>query len=87
VYSPAYLPVSCCSDTIRFDGVGGAAAWDAAVLSPLDGARECEALDGEVGRADGGLGRERKARWSWSVGVRRVVARPERCSEGKCMRE
>ena len=57
----------------RFDGEG---TWelegdgeedevDEELLSPLDeGARECDACEGEVGRAEGGLGRDRKARWS-----------------------
>lgn len=49
--------------------------------------RLCVGPEGEVGLAEGGCGRERNARWNCSVGVRRVVASPERCSEGKCSRE
>jgi hypothetical protein len=35
-------------------------------------------LLGEEGRETGGDGWERNARWAWSVGVRRVVARPDK---------
>ena len=66
-----------------FDGVvllGGAASEDE------EGWRVCELL-GDEGLDTGADGWERKARCACSVGVRRVVAKPERCREGRCSRE
>ena len=43
--------------------------------------------EGDDGREVGGEGWERNARCAWRVGVRRVVARPERWRVGKWSRE
>jgi hypothetical protein len=66
VYSPEYLPVSCCRESRRFPGADGeedgegaeaSEGWRAWVYVPL------VAL-GDVGRVTGGAGWERKARWA-----------------------
>ena len=43
--------------------------------------------EGDEGRDVGGEGCERNARCAWRVGVRRVVASPERWRDGRCSRE
>lgn len=66
---------------------GGGGRETGAEEDVSDGWRECEGPVGEVGLAEGGWGCERKARCICKVGVRRVVASPERFREGKSRRE
>jgi hypothetical protein len=66
---------------------GGGGRDVVAAAEDSDGWRTCPEPVGEFGRADGGWGCERNARCSCRVGARRVVASPERFSDGKSRRE
>ena len=74
--------MSCCRLSNIFPGVGGGEG------EASDGWRECEGVGDDVdARGVGVDGCERNARCAWSVGVRRVVANPDMCSDGRCSLE